>query len=220
MTHWHGPSAKEPHGYEPVTLASLTNPATLPLREGVPDVAGAVAEAADSLASVEADLPLMDKVRALQAAASNLAAVAVRLEELALFEDAMRPMEIPAAQPGATAGERIRDLREALGLTQQELAEVSAIGESTLWAIENGARPVGRKVVVCVAHGLAQVAHPGQIDPDTLFEEVAAAMDREGLLSGPGDYDQDWIARRLRRVHGVHGETVRRRIAFRRVYGV
>lgn len=39
-------------------------------------------------------------------------------------------------------GYKIREAREAIGITQEQLAEKSGVSRSTIWALENGTKKI------------------------------------------------------------------------------
>ena len=60
-------------------------------------------------------------------------------------------------------GGRIRALREAKGLSVEELAELSAVPEMELGILENGKRSVRFETLLCLAGALG-------VSPSSLFE--------------------------------------------------
>ena len=55
-------------------------------------------------------------------------------------------------------GEALKMLRELQGLTQNDLAEITGIGQSNISAIENGSRQLGRERAIILAKALR--VHP------------------------------------------------------------
>ena len=102
--------------------------------------------------------------------------------------------ETPTVTPGASAGDldatvrsRLRGLRQALGLTLDQLAERSHLSPSTISRIETGKRAISLDVLVPLARAL-------QIDLDSLLQGDATDTDvvirpvashRAGVTSWP-----------------------------------
>jgi len=82
----------------------------------------------------------------------------------------------PALDPERVrVGATVRALREAYGLKQDELAEKSAVGRTTLVRIEAGTRPLSPSNAIAIA-GVLGVRPIALLNPTAFTDEVDARV--------------------------------------------
>jgi len=77
-----------------------------------------------------------------------------RIRQVLADDAAMDPVVPPLRPPAAHVLSRLRDMRVAAGLTQQELAERAGVARETLARLECGARAARRQTAVSLARAL------------------------------------------------------------------
>lgn len=183
------------------------------LRVAIADSVGTVRQALGGVDPADAD------ASELRALASRLNATAILVDSLAVAEVlATDSVEIPDPVEGETAGQRVRAVREALGLTVEDLADATGLAVSTVRDVEAGRRPRRARVAALIAEAL-EAASFGAVGRESLQALIVDDWAQAGLLAPPGDWpgqDDLWLASRRRR--RLDGATVRRRAQMRAAY--
>jgi transcriptional regulator with XRE-family HTH domain len=104
----------------------------------------------------------------------------------------IRPDEVPHLEG---LGARVRQLRNAAGLTQGELARLSHLSLFQVWAIEHACRRTRRSTLARIAGAIVSV-DPAYTDAEKLTEQLATAA---GPALAPESAYAELIAKRRRR---------------------
>jgi transcriptional regulator with XRE-family HTH domain len=104
----------------------------------------------------------------------------------------IQPDEVPHLE---RLGARLRELRNAAGLTLEELAHLSHLSLFQVWAIENACRRTRRSTLARIAGAIVSV-DPAHTDAEKLTDQLAAAA---GPGLAPESAYAELIAKRRRR---------------------